>query len=234
MVAMWRPSWQKATERTHRSLAPPAKMGEGGGKRCLWEETKKGGGESGTESGVGQQSQVSSAICPKSTLSTLERTRTKRLFHPSPLTSVALPWCRVFLVNTNREVKHGKSALGGASLTPAPAARCPCEGPTGWRGCRKTRWPAGRRRARTRMTPHHCGGPPACGWECTCPCSTGTPARAKQRGYSSTAPQPHTATHTNWKRLSQTQFNGVPKVCSVSTAECLQTITKNTKTKPTK
>lgn len=37
MLAMWRPSWQNATERTQRSLAPPAKMGEGGGKRCLKE-----------------------------------------------------------------------------------------------------------------------------------------------------------------------------------------------------
>lgn len=34
-LAMWRPSGQKLTERTQRSLAPPAKMGDGGGKRWL-------------------------------------------------------------------------------------------------------------------------------------------------------------------------------------------------------
>lgn len=36
-LARWRPSAQKLTDRTQRSLAPPAKMGEGGGKRCLEE-----------------------------------------------------------------------------------------------------------------------------------------------------------------------------------------------------
>jgi len=35
MVAMWRPSGQKLTERTQRSFDPPAKMGDGGGKRWL-------------------------------------------------------------------------------------------------------------------------------------------------------------------------------------------------------
>lgn len=40
MLAMWRPSGLKLTERTQRSFAPPAKMGEGGGKRWLERNVK--------------------------------------------------------------------------------------------------------------------------------------------------------------------------------------------------
>lgn len=39
-LATCSPSWLKHTERTQRSLAPPAKMGVGGGNRCLRAETR--------------------------------------------------------------------------------------------------------------------------------------------------------------------------------------------------
>lgn len=71
-LATCSPSWLKHTERTQRSLAPPAKMGVGGGNRCLWTET-------GTAQGHSQHSTDLGASARAAELSTDKQTEFNQL-----------------------------------------------------------------------------------------------------------------------------------------------------------
>lgn len=55
-LATCSPSWLKHTERTQRSLAPPAKIGVGGGNRCLWTDRQTDRLRDRTRPQPGQQS----------------------------------------------------------------------------------------------------------------------------------------------------------------------------------